>query len=577
MNMKKSIAGVMAGAMAVSAMAATVSAQDQIALTYDLSKYVKAVSAAKATVTETYANDVFTVSDAVGDELNANGVSFLEVGIINTFVQGDAYATIDPAQMIAVEFTATTRKEVNDPKKIIATGTDTLTTTIKFTGDKSATDGSHYHDMLNKDWNPTTIFNLPLTTNKDETDMFNMAAYKDVDLGYTVNANGKAVEDNDYSFSAAVIKMTYKLDGEYLATPVTDHLGALEILHGSQDFYALTDSDIFIGEGIGKPAIERPGDTYMFNWTTYTMGTHYIVGTPVYAVTNFTPSEYEEQEFPFKTMLKPEYDTAEDTVTPNDVVAALTARKAGDNYYTKPIAVINDAIANHENVVFTFTSFDGYVATKETVLYSTWATAGRAYGWQVNKYDWYNPYFGQHLYTNIDPSYSLFGTDDYDMYGSYSIAWGINLFTGAVVINNALTMQLSDTDKFDWGNNTLSFDWNSITAEGKITDAKTLMTSMLMYTPVDWYWKTLSVVVGDEEGDDVSSTAGEDGNGTEIDDEDVVITVDDEDEEPVVVEEPAEEPAKEIPTSPATGNSPVALAVIPVALAAAAVVAKKRG
>ena len=39
MNMKKSIAGVMAGAMAVSAMAATVSAdQDTISLTYDLKK-----------------------------------------------------------------------------------------------------------------------------------------------------------------------------------------------------------------------------------------------------------------------------------------------------------------------------------------------------------------------------------------------------------------------------------------------------------------------------------------------------------------------------------------------------------
>ena len=55
MNMKKSIAGVMAGAMAVSAMAATVSAdQDTISLTYDLKKYVQDTSVtSKVTVVAT--------------------------------------------------------------------------------------------------------------------------------------------------------------------------------------------------------------------------------------------------------------------------------------------------------------------------------------------------------------------------------------------------------------------------------------------------------------------------------------------------------------------------------------------
>ena len=57
MNMKKSIAGVMAGAMAVSAMAATVSAdQDTISLTYDLKKYVQDTSVtSKVTVVANYA------------------------------------------------------------------------------------------------------------------------------------------------------------------------------------------------------------------------------------------------------------------------------------------------------------------------------------------------------------------------------------------------------------------------------------------------------------------------------------------------------------------------------------------
>lgn len=56
MNMKKSIAGVMAGAMAVSAMVATVSAdQDTISLTYDLKKYVQDTSVtSKVTVVANY-------------------------------------------------------------------------------------------------------------------------------------------------------------------------------------------------------------------------------------------------------------------------------------------------------------------------------------------------------------------------------------------------------------------------------------------------------------------------------------------------------------------------------------------
>ncbi|MBQ4257100.1 MAG: hypothetical protein II714_05555, partial [Oscillospiraceae bacterium] len=46
----------------------------------------------------------------------------------------------------------------------------------------------------------------------------------------------------------------------------------------------------------------------------------------------------------------------------------------------------------------------------------------------------------------------------------------------------------------------------------------------------------------------------------------------------VFVEEVVEEAAPvEVAPSPKTGNAPIALAVIPVALAAAAVVAKKRG
>ena len=140
-------------------------------------------------------------------------------------------------------------------------------------------------------------------------------------------------------------------------------------------------------------------------------------------------------------------------------------------------------------------------------------------------------------------------------------------------------MQLNDTDKFNWGNTTLTFDWATITDEGKITDAKTFLTSMLLYTPADWYWDNLTVVVGDDEN--VDAGEGIDGEGDEISDDEEV-TDEEVVEDEVVADDTAEDeaPAEEVPApapSPATGNASVALAVIPVALAAAAVVAKKRG
>ncbi len=68
-------------------------------------------------------------------------------------------------------------------------------------------------------------------------------------------------------------------------------------------------------------------------------------------------------------------------------------------------------------------------------------------------------------------------------------------------------------------------------------------------------------------------------DGTEVSDEGDISLEDegDEDEAPADDEEPAdEEEAAPAPVqNPGTGNSPIALAVIPVALAAAAVVAKK--
>ena len=181
------------------------------------------------------------------------------------------------------------------------------------------------------------------------------------------------------------------------------------------------------------------------------------------------------------------------------------------------------------------------------------------------------------------------------MYGSYSSAWAQNLVSAGLVVNSELTMQLNDTKKLTWNENQLTFNWFDVTDETKITRANQILTTMLLYTPVDWYWDSLDVAVFEpEEEEDVNAGEGIEEDGEVLDEEieEEEIEEEEEEEEDWEEEEEEEEPEIEEPeveeteaevvevapvASPKTGNSPIALAVIPVALAAAAVVAKKRG
>ncbi len=554
MNMKKSIAGVMAGAMAVSAMAATVSAdQEAISLTYDLKKYVVDTSAtSKVTVVATYAasltNAWYGVSDAVNNELNTVGSSYIRFGVDNDIILAQVNQcykefpndTATIGGMSDFQITATPVANISNPEFALQ-GTPV---TVTWTAD-AKTDGSHKTSALG---DGKAFFDMPVTLGQT-TGTLCVANYELGSLGYSAFAG-------QYGFQSATAKMTYKVPVQVIVNGTNawsyNALAALSAI-GEDGYVEKTlDADTFLANGMDMIASE-----------------HMITAAPTsVAISNFAAGDKVDKIYPMKSALN----------APANVVSALQARKAGGNYYVKPVAVLNDAIANHENVTFTFTSYDGYVATAKSHLFQEWVEADRAYGWSTSSFDWYNPTFGQHLYTNLGDSYSTFGSDDYDMYGSYSSAWGMNLFTGAIVVNSGLTMQLSDTDKFNWGANTLTFDWFTITDEGKITDAKTFLTSMLLYTPIDWYWDNLTVVVADLEGDDVDAGEGLDGEGEVIEDVEEVEDVEVEEEVEVEVEEPeVEVEVVPVAPSPATGNAPVALAVIPVALAAAAVVAKKRG
>ena len=612
MNMKKSLAGVMAGAMAVSAMATVVSAdQDAISLTYDLKTYVNDVNKTKAKVT--------VVANYEGSMVQPDSVTkgYISFGADNTFVTGGklynkngvfigeydgdltkaGYQAV--GKMKAFEFTARPYKDViNDVEEKYQT--------YKASGDANDTDGAYYSKALD---DGTEVYDMPIGVGNSVAGKFDLSKYDLFTLGYSVATNAEAaglavVTGTTYGVRDAVAKMTYEIPntvsvnqangwgwgGDYMEWSVWPAVGIVteeQINKVAREFFGIST----YGDATMSAELFAKGfftDVAGVKKGVISSKTTLASDPTTVAVGAFTGGAAAEAVIPFKSTLNPGSSTwsvtdstgktEKVTTKENDVVAALQSRKAGGNYYTKPVAVLNDAIANHDNVVFTFTSYNGYVGTTKSHIINQWVNVDQGYDYKTSDYDWHNPTFGQHLYTNLSDAYSLFDSNEYDQYGSYSSAWGINLFTGAVVVNSGLTMQLSDTDTFNWGSNTLSFDWFDITDEGKITDAKTFLTSMLLYTPTDWYWDTLTVVVSDDEDEAIDAGEGLDGEGDTIDDdepaEDIV-------EEPTeeVVEEPAETEAAPVETapSPATGNAPVALAVIPVALAAAAVVAKKRG
>ena len=290
----------------------------------------------------------------------------------------------------------------------------------------------------------------------------------------------------------------------------------------------------------------------------------------------------------------------------NDVIAAIRRSGVG----TSPLSVLNDAIANDLDVQFTFTSAAGNIVTAATHARQKWTKFGETLSYDPGS-TWSKTAFGQHLYSNsyssvaspytgasFTPAYTYNASDaTSDMYGSYSSAWAQNLVSAGLVVNSELTMQLNDTKKLVWNENQLTFNWFDVTDETKITRANQILTTMLLYTPVDWYWDSLDVtVIEPEEEEDVNAGEGIEEDGEvldeeieeeEVEEEEVEEEEDweeeeEEEEEPEIEEVEVEETEVEVVevapvASPKTGNSPIALAVIPVALAAAAVVAKKRG
>lgn len=256
-----------------------------------------------------------------------------------------------------------------------------------------------------------------------------------------------------------------------------------------------------------------------------------------------------------------DYLACNDTPVVASDAAASSEGKVG---YVNAVPVINDIIANSTDVTFTFTTSKLYVNTKDLEN----GKYGEGFTEKKDDY-WYHPTFGQHLY---DAEH--YGTENSGYVGTTS-AWAFNLFTGGLAVNSWNTMALNDVATFDWGESTLSFDWETISAGKKVNGASYALTYMNLFTSVEWFWDSFTVTYTKAAAEDVGTGAGDEAETDVVEEEEVV----EETEAPVEEETEAEEteaPVEEA-ENPTTGNAPIALAVIPVALAAAAVVAKKRG
>lgn len=463
MKMKNIIAGLVAAAVMVSG-AASVSAQEEIVLNYDLKTYEEVSS-------KNYVNYFIDYNDYSTNEYVLTEDKTFDINFTDTNV----------TEIVGVQIAYSAYSK--DRTKV--------TNSVKYVKDYSLS-------LAKKDYiyNPDVFTSNGVSIPINEVNGINFKPYSLVTLGTSTN--------DVYGFNAFSIHLICKTKG---VEDVRD-------IYGTCITPALTKSG----------SVQAPARSY-FNTIS-----DKIVDIEVY---------------PFKTTLNPHsYQTANGvTLYENDVFSAIGSRKINNNHYTKPIAVINDAIANGNNVTFTFNSYKGTI--KDNKVYS-----GLNYNWKSDN-------FGQHLY----PYY------DNVTYGSYSDKWNVNLFTGAIVINSDLTMQLNDTDAFKWSDSSLTFDWDSITG-GKVTDAKDFITSMLLYTPVDWYWDSLEVRVLEDAAEDVSC-----GEGITADDTDIFEDIVEEEEETVVttIEEVVEIPVED---SPQTGNDSVVMPIMLVMITVAAVLVK---
>lgn len=626
MNMKKTIAAIAAGAVAVSAMATTVSALESGSLTYNLVNTLEDQSNGKLTIKATFQN----VKLVSGQEV-----------VINPKGMGWTDKVVVSGQYI-------------DTNKAIAPMT--FTRDIWSEGYSSQTedmikwDGIHIPVKAVNDGSPALMGGVATDATPDTPAVDPVPAASEV-------------TDKSVSITAAVA------DIKVQTAAFAGMAGGTYTIKYDTDKWVILDAE---GFSTGKEILvngatgEADGETLTVKYTAPVEGKPAVPGAPATdgaQMANITVTvtmkaiDEKDWETINKALKHPEHadgigislNGVWGDATGSGFTAPTKRRAPLMTYYTDNLnvieylekahvngddkgyanvgAVINDAIENYETVTFTFNTASANVAwgvasigtdgAKKFNPTFVWTTndgkqksrtdVAAEFGQLINKTDkWGEPYQDwkydrdDYIIMGYYPDNDWEGVDTYKAFGDHTYDWfyspegtgmvgmdwaGQDLFAGALIVNEKQTMSLGNTEYFDWNKTSISFDWDAIMDGAATTNNyATYVHSLKLATSQYWFWDSMNLVLTAGESDDVSADAGAEVDDSTLDDEDGEdIAIDEEDEDPVVDgedEEPApvvdEEPAPVV-TNPPTGNASVALAVIPVALAAAAIVAKKRG
>ena len=627
MNMKKTIAAIAAGAVAVSAMATTVSALESGSLTYNLVNTLEDQSNGKLTIKATFQN----VKLVSGQEV-----------VINPKGMGWTDKVVVSGQYI-------------DTNKAIAPMT--FTRDIWSEGYSSQTedmikgDGIHIPVKAVNDGSPALMGGVATDATPDTPAVDPVPAASEVtDKSANITAAVADIKVQTAAFAGMA-------DGTYTIKYDTDKWVILD----AEGFS--TGKEILVNGATG----EADGETLTVKYTAPVEGKPAVPGAPATdgaQMANITVTvtmkaiDEKDWETINKALKHPEHadgigislNGVWGDATGSGFTAPTKRRAPLMTYYTDNLnvieylekahvngddkgyanvgAVINDAIENYETVTFTFNTASANVAwgvasigvdgAKKYNPTFVWTTndgkqksrtdVAAEFGQLINKTDKWGETYQDWKYDRDDyiimgyyPDNDWEGVDTYKAFGDHTYDWfyspegtgmvgmdwaGQDLFAGALIVNEKQTMSLGNTEYFDWNKTSISFDWDAIMDGAATTNNyATYVHSLKLATSQYWFWDSMNLVLTAGESDDVSADAGVEADDETLDDEDDEIIDGDDDDEPVADDDEDEEPAPVVDepapapvvTNPPTGNASVALAVIPVALAAAAIVAKKRG
>jgi hypothetical protein len=595
MNMKKTIAAAAAGAMAVSATAASASAatttaaspiQESGKFSYSLIKGFAKAQVGSATVTSE--RTISNITDVTAIYINIADVPTTNA-VLATYAMPTGKGVINVVN-----------DDADNPSNLYIQSTDDASTLISrsliLIGDKRnvALDETTPRDGMR------LLYDSGLLQGKDLTTSSYAAKYPNA-LSEGDQPDYLVIDGSVLSARASniLVKYTTKIEHYY------DNDGTGDLISDLSN--ALTTSDTLGIDGISAIATDATtvagaaAGTITFN-TTYKNVTQFVkydpqgktTTAPLLSTTNTTsfaggvPNVISYLEGRDSTSGDYWYDQGTSNTFPvmntpasnsvrqwqyigrNSKYESGGAQKAQD--YVNVMAVLNDTVANYD-VVFTFNTATGKVMqagnadiTADRPAGSINADKGKSYAM-----------FPQNLsgYFANDGTYAPYGTAPSTFF-DYAASQNVNysLFQGGLIINDYYSMQLADTEMFSYTATSLSFNFNTVKANAmaNYNNWMTYIQSIRLATSQEWYWESLDIAWSTP----VVETA-ESGEGLTSDE----VGLEDE----VPAEAPAEGevvavPEEETPVAPVenppTGNSAVALAVIPVALAAAAIVAKKR-